>query len=283
MPVTATQGIGSSSFGGAPPVACGGLSIPAAALTSAEAVAVFGSMAIADTQTDGARDKIDMARQKREKAIEAARKAIEEAKRAHEDGGFWDELGGLAKQVGTYAAIAAAVGAAAASGGSSLVIAAALIGIGASLAGDQMKRNGMDTTLCTIDGLEIKASDLVVIGGAVAATAMGVSATPGGPQNKLLIDLGRHTVTGASAVRAGASGTQAVAAERSGHFDARAEELAADQRSHENKAARQQQALLGAIDLIRSSREGREQALSVVGSILETRRSIDMAIVGRRA
>lgn len=284
MPLTAVSGVsGGQPSLGALPSPEASLAIPAGATSSAEAIALFGSMAIAEIQTEAARHKIDDAHQKRQKQIDAARRAIEEAKKASEKGGFWEEVGAVAKQVGTYAAIAAAVGGAAATGGSSLVVAAALIGIGTSIAGQQMQKAGVDAKLCTIEGLDIHASDVVILGGALAATAMGASAGPGDLNQKWLITAGHYTVTGACGVQAGTSGTQAVAAERTGHYDAQVAELAADQRNHENKAAHQQHALLAAIDLIRSSREVRERALGAVGSILETRRSIDMAIVGRKA
>jgi hypothetical protein len=286
MPVAATSSSAGVTVSGThppPPAPPSSIELPAGALSSAEAIALFGSIAVADTQTDQARQKIDDAHQKRQKAIENAQRAIEAARRASEKGGFWAEVGAIAGNVGKYAAVAACVGGACASGGSSLVVAAALIGIGTSLAGDQMKRAGFDTEVCTIGGMDIKASDLVILGGAVAAIAVGAHAEPGTGTHPWLTDAGRHVVTASCGVQGGAAGVRAVSAERVGHYDAEVVDCAADQRVGENVAAAQQRVLLAAVDTIRTSREVRSKALEAVGSMLETRRGLEVALAGRRA
>jgi len=251
--------------------------LSAAVINTAEAVALVGCLAIADSQLTSARASAADAQRRRGEHTVRAQKALQAAQRAAAKGSKWHGFGSSMKSVAKWAGVAALASSAVATGGASLAATPTLLVIAGSAASFAMKQTGADTKICRLGGVDLRASDLVLLGS--LAAGMGLGMAPSDDARGLAAGVAR----GARGVSGAATAGAAVATVREGRYraetlrrqsDALAEELAAE---HETRA------LGDAIDALRASGQFRARALEAVSQLLKTKEAATAALVGRRA
>lgn len=280
MTITAVTGTSQAALSGAAQPAQSPASppIPPSVMTSSEALALLGSLTIADSQSATARVSAERAEGQRKQAMIRAQKALQAARRSAKKSGWWGGLSSTFKAVATWAGVAAAASSVVATGGVSTPM---FIVIAASAASYGMRQSGADGRVCTIDGIDFNASDVVLLGG--AALAMGYG--PGTDEEKadLLERVCAHVAVGATGVQAAATGANAVATEREGHFRARSLRESASAREEELRARHELELVEEAIETLRSAADFRGRAMQAVAEMLDTKRAAQAAVFGRRA